>query len=647
MTLPTSFGLARGWPAGPGRAPVLLQALTLSVAGFAVGASAGTPIGALGGTTPGSTLAVLPADPRVALTGASLSVGAQAATPGVFTIAVVETLPGALNSPRLTVLTLACTASAVVSAAVRARMPFVSSGGQAAAVGPNNVTQTRMREKTNVAAQGLWIEYANAYLNANIASAAQESGPGSPVTLRASLVTKLSGSGLSITGTVTPLTFNAAAAGQAGYAWNLDGSAATSAQAQARGAVSADGQTLTVPSGVYVRSDPAAVSLAAGEAYLVQVEEVKKAQQAATAASASGTTATVTVPDASGLQAGDTVRLAGFAPAGFNGDWPVTATGAGTISVTVATSGLAAATTNGTVSVLRVTYVEGRPDLGDAVKLAAGAAGTLVQTANWSGAAAATLGGPIAGVAAVFGQGPASARVAAVDGDSIVAEVGDWTSASQPYGDADGALAFANRALNAAGYSSVRTAVPGTKASQVNTYGGDALRQLVRRFASAVLCNHLHNDEGVQASGAAFIAAMQSYNRRLRQGLLAGSAKRVVNMSGTPATTSTDGWISDSGQTSASPASAYGYPNGWQYTGWLPYVMRTGSYAGQAFQASSGDPDAGYDSAAAVRSPVTGAWPTDGSTTKLNTVDGTHPSAAMHAQIAADLQPRLPQLLGF
>ena len=157
-------------------------------------------------------------------------------------------------------------------------------------------------------------------------------------------------------------------------------------------------------------------------------------------------------------------------------------------------------------------------------------------------------GTPTAAPVAVFGTSSTGVKIVANDGDSINTEVGDWATGAfnsvaytnVVYGDADGAVAFGNRALNAAGYSSVRTAIPGTKASQVTSYGGDNHRALIRRYASATLTNHLHNDEGVQASGAAMITVMQAYNNHLRAGMLSGSAKRVVNMSGTPATTSSN-----------------------------------------------------------------------------------------------------------
>ena len=687
-------------------------------------------------------------------------------------------------------------APTIASAAVRARMPFVSSGGSQVVVG-NAITQSRVREKTNVALSGVWAEFANSYVDGNVTNAGQEVGPGSPVTIRASLLTGLSGSGQSLTAsTITPLTFNNAGVAAAGYAYNLDGSACTLSQISARGSVSSDGQTITLPSGCYVRCDTTSINLNAGDAYVIQIEEVKTAQQTATAASASGTTATFSIPDTSKYAVGDTfVAGTAFVPAGYAGRWIVTAVRSGQIDCTVTTSGLANATTLGTISVNRVVHVGGRPDLGDAIKLAAnatfigsasgatltlttplvgaiaigmtvqgvaitaqasgtlnaagstytlasaltiaagttittGGSGLLVQSANWSAVATMITGTQTAAPVAVFGTSATGVKVVDNDGDSINTEVGDWATGTfngvaftnSVFGDADGAVAFGNRALNAAGYSSVRTAIPGTKASQVTSYGGDNHRALIRRYASATLTNHLHNDEGVQASGAAMITVMQAYNNHLRAGMLSGSAKRVVNMSGTPATTSSsvalasltysgttatatttaahnlstgayvviagatpsgfntgvagvpitvtssttftytvasglasptgtitynDLFETDQNQVSANPSTAYGYPSGWQYTVWAPYVNRTGPYAGVAFNTSNGDPDAGYDNTTPIRSPITGLWPSDGLTPHKGTVDGTHPSALIHAQIAADLQTKAARPGGF
>jgi hypothetical protein len=62
-------------------------------------------------------------------------------------------------------------------------------------------------------------------------------------------------------------------------------------------------------------------------------------------ASETGTTVTVTVPSTNGYAVGDTVAIAGMAPAGYNGSWTITAVPTGTtFTYTNSTAGLAAGT---------------------------------------------------------------------------------------------------------------------------------------------------------------------------------------------------------------------------------------------------------------------------------------------------------------
>lgn len=86
---------------------VTLSALTLSSSAFTAGAASGTVIGAITGRTTGSTLSVVPADARVAISGANLVVGTTPAVAGSFDVTLRETLAGAINSPRDTVVSLA------------------------------------------------------------------------------------------------------------------------------------------------------------------------------------------------------------------------------------------------------------------------------------------------------------------------------------------------------------------------------------------------------------------------------------------------------------------------------------------------------------------------------------------------------------
>lgn len=70
------------------------------------------------------------------------------------------------------------------------------------------------------------------------------------------------------------------------------------------------------------------------------------------ALTASGTTATATIgaTQAAQLWVGEGIRIAGATPSGYNGSWTVTAISGQNVSFTVGTSGLATATTPGTLS---------------------------------------------------------------------------------------------------------------------------------------------------------------------------------------------------------------------------------------------------------------------------------------------------------
>ena len=92
---------------------IALNALTLSASSFTANATAGTAIGAIQNKTSGSTLSIFPEDTRVALSGNNLIVGLTPSNAGTFNVTIRETLAGAANSPRDTVLSI--TANAIVS----------------------------------------------------------------------------------------------------------------------------------------------------------------------------------------------------------------------------------------------------------------------------------------------------------------------------------------------------------------------------------------------------------------------------------------------------------------------------------------------------------------------------------------------------
>lgn len=469
----------------------------------------------------------------------------------------------------------------IVSAAVRCRI----SGGDAA-VGSNNVTSTRIAEKTNVAGSAPSVEYWNGWVNAGLPTSAQEVGSGSATTLRMALLTRLTGVALNqSTATLTPLTWFNAGSCVADYAFKLDGVAATAAEfVAAGGSVSADGLTIVVPDGWRVRSDPAtSVTLAAGERYYIQMEDSK----------------------AQGLR---------------------------------------------------------RPNIGVAQKTALGDAtrqqattGTMVFSADWS-AASQSNGAVISSPINVFMTGLSGQKVVGTAGDSIITETGDLIVGTTTIdGDGDGCLAFANRALNAAGYSWVRTSVPGTKASTVFTYGGHAQRLLSLRYCSAVISNMGHNDRGLAWAGAApsgFLALHRWYWNQLRAACLGGSG-RIVQCTYAPKSTSTDTWATAANQTDNAAALQYSQYNPW--------------FLARQFSKADGDPDEVFDFYGALYSTqglntanavaliggqaaftlVTDKLFPSNNSANGGSRDGTHPSGPLYAGVAAVMKGHLPALVGF
>lgn len=107
MALPKSYGIAKGWPVGPGQVnPVVtLNALTLGTITLTSVMDPGDVVCAVSGKTTGSTLAMTGiafSSGKLALSGSNVIVGLSgpltaADTTGTFTI--TETLGGATNSP--------------------------------------------------------------------------------------------------------------------------------------------------------------------------------------------------------------------------------------------------------------------------------------------------------------------------------------------------------------------------------------------------------------------------------------------------------------------------------------------------------------------------------------------------------------------
>jgi hypothetical protein len=104
-------------------APISLNALSLSATSFPAGSSVGTVIGTLSGVTFGSSLQITAVSTANAATLSTISllVGSGAPNPSAgasnetFTVTIRETLIGATNSPRTTILTVTIVAPAAVT----------------------------------------------------------------------------------------------------------------------------------------------------------------------------------------------------------------------------------------------------------------------------------------------------------------------------------------------------------------------------------------------------------------------------------------------------------------------------------------------------------------------------------------------------
>ena len=296
-----------------------------------------------------------------------------------------------------------------------------------------------------------------------------------------------------------------------------------------------------------------------------------------------------------------------------------------------------------------------RSDLGELTK-AATASGSYAYTKDFStlsgvDGAAKQVSTPVA----IWGETTTGRAPVAVVGDSIVCEVNDSAYGGVAVkGDADGATAFARRALNAAQLPSVCTAIPGDAASTAKTAteagnGGHAQRELSLRFSKAVISDMGHNDRGAFGSLDAYKAMYRWYWGRLRAACLGGTG-RVVQTDLLPKTTSSDGFATSAGQTDSAGSVQYAIIN--------PF-LQAGS-----FQPASGDPDASFGLNAALYQWAAGVspaldidaaphrrWPANGG---ANTsaggyaavaFDGSHPKGPAHAGIADILVAQLSSLL--
>lgn len=286
--------------------------------------------------------------------------------------------------------------------------------------------------------------------------------------------------------------------------------------------------------------------------------------------------------------------------------------------------------------------------LGDEYFFEVSGAGTKVFAKNWTGAnhATSSASAPIA----VWGTGPRGTKVAAVSGDSIFRDSQDSVAgATAITGDANGCVGFANRALNAGGYSWVRTAIGSSSAGTAYSQGGYAIRNLMLRYSSAVITDMGTNDQNkpwAGAVGTGYLATLRWYWATQRAALKGGTG-RVISTDLLPQSTSSDLFATTANQTSTCG------PGTTAYDSVNPF------FAAGVFDTSLGDPDAAYLANVALYAGAVAAgftdvdaghikWPANGSGAPSSaTPDGIHGKGAVYTYIAADLAPRLPTLFGF
>ena len=95
--------------------PITLAALSLSASAFEQSTATGTFIANIIGKTSGSSIAIFPADTRVQISGTTLQVGSTGDDegPGSFNFTIRETLAGATNTPRDTILSMTINANPI------------------------------------------------------------------------------------------------------------------------------------------------------------------------------------------------------------------------------------------------------------------------------------------------------------------------------------------------------------------------------------------------------------------------------------------------------------------------------------------------------------------------------------------------------
>lgn len=162
----------------------------------------------------------------------------------------------------MAVLAASAVTPTVVSASVRTR-PAAGVG----TAGANFIRTARIEDYALVPCRDPWIEYSATYVNTALTTAPHEVATTNATPVAGAFLVGLSGNGQNQSGaTLTPVTWNNAAAGTAGYVGVVVGEVANqlviaykngSQFSAAGGSISGDGITLTLPGGWWARSDSA------------------------------------------------------------------------------------------------------------------------------------------------------------------------------------------------------------------------------------------------------------------------------------------------------------------------------------------------------------------------------------------------------
>jgi hypothetical protein len=164
----------------------------------------------------------------------------------------------------------------------------------------------------------------------------------------------------------------------------------------------------------------------------------------------------------------------------------------------------------------------------------------LADTPNWgtinaSGVTAMSGGSlvysPIA-ILAFDGSVAGNIKTVGVDGDNIFDESQDLVK------DQDGVSQGLPRALNAAGYSYIKTAVINSSMSNQKSFSGNYYRLGMLEYCDAVVTDHGHNDAAFLTISDSQIKSLLYYHgTALRSAMKSGGSKRLVRSTLLPTNT--------------------------------------------------------------------------------------------------------------